>query len=96
MKFHGGYNVSLEGRPVRKVKSTPLPEKLYLPLRSQRFNFTEVCVADGEQVHVGEILAKDPDNYDAGLEFKGILHSWKSHLNNIDDVKPMLEGGYAA
>jgi Na(+)-translocating NADH:ubiquinone oxidoreductase A subunit len=67
LKFQGGYNISLEGRPDRKVKVTANPEKLFLPLRSQRFNFTEVCVVDGEQVHIGEILARDPDNYDIPL-----------------------------
>ncbi|HEG43016.1 MAG TPA: 4Fe-4S dicluster domain-containing protein [Phycisphaerales bacterium] len=67
MKFHGGYNVSLEGRPVRKVKVTPLPEKLYLPLGSQRFNFTDVCVSEGDHVRIGEIIAKDTDNYDVPL-----------------------------
>ena len=63
MKLRGGYNILLHGRPERAVKVLPEPDVLYLPLRSQRFGFSEVCVNDGQRVDAGDILAHDPDNY---------------------------------
>ena len=63
MKFKGGYNILLKGKPDIKVKVMPEPDELYLPLRSQRFVFSEISVKDGERVNSGDILAKDPDNY---------------------------------
>ena len=63
MKFRGGYNILLEGKPSDVVRRLPEPKSLYLPLRSRRFNFSEVCVGDDQRVNDGEVLAKDPDNY---------------------------------
>jgi Na(+)-translocating NADH:ubiquinone oxidoreductase A subunit len=67
MKFRGGYNILLKGRPDIKVKVMPEPDELYLPLRSQRFVFSEIPVKDGERVNSGDILAKDPDNHHVPL-----------------------------
>jgi Na+-transporting NADH:ubiquinone oxidoreductase subunit A len=67
VKFRGGYNISLKGRPSSDVKTLPEPEALYLPLRTARFNFSEVCVEDGRRVSLGEVLAKDPNNHSVPL-----------------------------
>ena len=53
----------LQGKPERTIKLMPEPAVLYLPLRSQRFVFSELCVEDGQRVNDGDVLAKDPDNY---------------------------------
>ncbi len=67
MVFKGGYNIYLQGRPGRVVKKLPKPKVLYLPLSSPRFSFSRLCVEDGQRVNEGDILAKDPDNYDVPL-----------------------------
>jgi len=46
MKFRGGYNILLLGRPEGVVRVMPEPEVLYIPLRSRRFDFSEVVVKD--------------------------------------------------
>ena len=67
MRFKGGYNVLMQGRPAGKVEGLPEPDTLYLPLHSDRFQFSEICVEDGKQVHPGAMLAKDPGNYSVPL-----------------------------
>ena len=63
MKFRGGYNISFQGRPDGAIKVLSEPNVLYLPLRSRRFVFSELCVEDGQRVNDGDVLAKDQDNY---------------------------------
>lgn len=63
MKFRGGYNIYLKGKPDGTVKMMPEPTVLHLPLRSQRFTFSDIQVKDGQKVHAGDALAKDPDNH---------------------------------
>ena len=63
MKFRGGYDVFIEGRPSAKVEVLPEPKVLYLPLTSRRFTFSEICVTEGQAVGTGATLAKDSDNY---------------------------------
>ncbi len=63
MRFIGGYNISLQGRPDGTIKVMPEPDVLYLPLCSQRFAFNELNVKDGQNVNSGDVLAKDTDNY---------------------------------
>lgn len=53
----------LGGRPAKVVKRQGEPDELYLPLSSERFLFSDICVADGQIVNDGDVLAKDPDNY---------------------------------
>ena len=67
MKLRGGYNVSLAGRPSREVQILPEPRVLYLPLWSQRFTFSDVCVKDGDQVQPGQPLARDPGQFNVPL-----------------------------
>ena len=67
MKFKGGYNVLLEGKPTSEVKLLPEPTELYLPLKSRRFSFSDICVKDGQTVEDGDALATDPDNYSVPL-----------------------------
>lgn len=57
MRFRGGYNILLKGRPERSISAMPEPDVLYLPLQSRRFTFSELCVKEGEKVNGGEILA---------------------------------------
>ena len=63
MKFRGGYNILLQGRPDRVVKRLPEPKVLYLPLRSERLSFSDICVKEGQCVNDGDVLARDPSNY---------------------------------
>ena len=63
MRFRGGYNVLLKGRPDGAIKVMPEPKVLYMPLRSERFTFSDIHVKDGQKVNGGDSLAKDPDNY---------------------------------
>jgi len=67
VKFRGGYNIDLKGRPGDEIKTLPEPDALYLSLRTARFTFSEVCVADGGRVSLGEVLARDPGNYSVPL-----------------------------
>lgn len=67
MKFNGGYNVWLKGRPSAEVEVLPEPDVLYLPLKSRRFAFSELCVEDGQRVLPGQVLAKDQENYSVPL-----------------------------
>jgi len=67
MKLKGGYNILLAGRPGNTVEVLPEPEVLYLPLHTKRFNFSEICVDDGQQVELGEALAKDAANFSIPL-----------------------------
>ena len=41
----------------------PEPKVLYLPLRSERFKFTDIRVKNGQKVTGGDVLASDPENY---------------------------------
>jgi Na(+)-translocating NADH:ubiquinone oxidoreductase A subunit len=63
VRFKGGYNILLKGRPASTVKAMPEPEALYLPLFSERFKFTDIRVKNGQKVNGGDTLAADPDNY---------------------------------
>ena len=67
MRFRGGHNVLLKGRPDSAIKVMPEPKVLYLPLRSERFTFSDIQVKEGEKVQGGDILAKDPDNHSVPL-----------------------------
>ena len=67
MRFRGGYNVLLQGRPEGIVKVMPEPEVLYLPLRSKRFLFRDLCVEEGQKVDAGAVLARDLDNHGVPL-----------------------------
>ncbi len=67
MKFRGGHNIFLQGRPDININLMPEPEVLYLPLCSRRFSFGEICVEEGQQVNGGDVLARDLDNYSVPL-----------------------------
>jgi Na(+)-translocating NADH:ubiquinone oxidoreductase A subunit len=67
MKLRGGYDIVLAGRPKSWVEVLPEPEALYLPLRSQRFTFSQTVVEEDARVRPGEVLAVDPDNYSVPL-----------------------------
>ncbi len=92
MRFRGGYNISLHGRPDGAIKVLPEPNVLSLPLRSQRFVFSELCVEDGQRVNDGDVLAKDPDNYAVPLLAPRAgtvrLKATESHIT-LEDVAPL-------
>ena len=67
MRFRGGHNVLLKGRPDSAIKVMPEPKVLYLPLRSERFTFSDIQVKEGEKVKGGDVLAKDPGNHGVPL-----------------------------
>jgi len=67
MRFRGGYNLRVKGRPSAAVEVLPEPDTLYLPLWSRRFKFTEICVKEGERVKAGRVLARDPANFNVPL-----------------------------
>ncbi len=67
MKFDGGYNVMLEGKPSTGIATYEKPEVLYLPLFSNRLDFSLLQVENGEAVKKGQVLAKDPVNYSVPL-----------------------------
>ena len=67
MRFRGGYDVMPAGRPAGRVEVLPEPDSLYLPLRSRRFEFSELCVEDGQRVQAGHVLARDQGNYSVPL-----------------------------
>lgn len=67
MKLRGGYDILLEGRPSASVEVLPEPDVLYLPLRSRRFAFRQLCVKEGQRVVAGQAVARDPDNYSVPL-----------------------------
>ena len=67
MRLRGGYDILLAGRPAGRVEILPEPDALYLPLRSRRFTFCQLCVKDGQRVHPGQVLARDTANYSVPL-----------------------------
>ena len=84
----------LDGRPKEMTIRLPEPKKLYLPLRSHRFQFSEICVEDGQSVNDGAVLAKDPENYEVPLLAP---RGGKVKLNDVDgyivltDLQPPAE-----
>ena len=67
MTLRGGYNVPVTGAPSPEVRDLPAPERLYLPLTSPRFEFSDVKVAEGQNVAPGEVLAVDPTHFSVPL-----------------------------
>jgi len=67
VRFRGGHNVLLKGRPDSAIRVMPEPKVLYLPLRSERFTFSDIQVEEGDKVKGGDVLAKDPDNHGVPL-----------------------------
>ncbi|MBN1764332.1 MAG: 4Fe-4S dicluster domain-containing protein [Sedimentisphaerales bacterium] len=67
MKSPAIVDILLEGRPAGTIETLPEPQQLYLPLQSKRLKFSELCVEEGQQVSIGQILAKDPDNFSIPL-----------------------------
>lgn len=63
MKFVGGYDVPLEGKPSDEISSHSEPDVLYLPLFSRSFDYTALRVENGDSVTQGQILATDPVNF---------------------------------
>ena len=65
--FRGGYKIHFHGRPGGLVTEPDRPKAFYLPLRSRLFQFSTLCVKDGQSVALGEVLARDPEQYDLPL-----------------------------
>lgn len=67
MKFVGGYDVQLEGKPSTTIAKQADPDVLYIPLFSRSFNFSDLKVVEGDTVSPGQVLAEDPDNFSVPL-----------------------------
>ena len=67
LRFKGGYNVPLAGRPSGEIRTAPETDLLFLPLASRRFAFTQSAVRDGQEVSAGTVLATDPANFGVPL-----------------------------
>ena len=67
MKFVGGYDLPIEGKPSDDVTEHQFPEVLYLPLFSRSFDYSALQVENGDTVTKGQILATDPTNFFAPL-----------------------------
>lgn len=63
MKLRGGYKILPTGRPNESIRTMPTPSELYIPLKSKRFDFSEAAVRSGDKVAIGDVLARDPDNF---------------------------------
>lgn len=67
MRLRGGHNIKLQGVPGGVLEPASSPDILYYPLESKSFNYSQLCVTHGQTVGLGDVLAKDPDNYDVPL-----------------------------
>jgi len=67
MKLQTHFNILLQGKPSPTVEVLPEPEVLYLPLRTRRFTFSHICVAENQPVQPGQVLARDLDNHSLPL-----------------------------
>ena len=67
MRFRGGHNLRVAGKPSGTVDRLPGVGRLFLPLASERFAFTEVAVDDGAHVVAGQAVARDPQNHGVPL-----------------------------
>jgi len=85
MKFRGGYDIFLAGRPDGITETPPEPRVLYIPLWSGRFEFSELCVNDGESVRGGDVLARDPGNFSVPLlaPRAGVVRLQKAHRHIV-------------
>jgi Na+-transporting NADH:ubiquinone oxidoreductase subunit A len=63
----GGFNVPVAGAPLPEVRELPVPDRLYLPLASRRFDFSDVRVREEQRVARGEVLAVDPERFSIPL-----------------------------
>lgn len=96
MRFRGGYDIEFHGKPEGFLEEAAFPENLYLPLESKSFNFSVLCVSHGQRVALGDVLAKDPDNYDVPLlspcDGEVDLEKTPGHITleslSADDAKP--------
>jgi Na(+)-translocating NADH:ubiquinone oxidoreductase A subunit len=67
MKFRGGYNLQLTGKPDKQVTTLPVPDTLRVPLFSLHGTFSKVLVKNGDSVTAGQMLAVDPRSYNLPL-----------------------------
>ncbi len=67
MKFRGGYNINLAGRPGQSIEPAPTPERLHLSLESPLGRFVDVRVSDGQEVLEGQTLAVDVEAFNLPL-----------------------------
>lgn len=96
MRFRGGYRIKFQGKPGGLLKDAVRPEVLYIPLQSQFFHFTALHVRHGQQVSMGEVIAKDPLRHDVPLlaPYSGTINLEKTpgHITlealSAEDVKP--------
>ena len=91
MKIRGGYDINLAGKPDKEILSLREPTTLRLPLRTTRFDFSDILVHDGESVLQGMILASDPLSHGIPLlaPRSGTIRlaGYAGHIA-IEDIKP--------
>lgn len=63
MKYVGGYDVLLDGKPSDDIAKHSEPDVLHLPLFSRCLDYSVLQVENGDSVKQGQILATDPVNY---------------------------------
>jgi len=84
----------LKGRPDSAIEPRAEVENLFLPLKSSRFLFSDICVEDGQSVEAGAVLARDPGNFDVPLlsPRAGIvkLQQADGHIV-LTDIKPVAD-----
>lgn len=96
MRFRGGYDIHFSGKPSGLLKDVLQTEILHVPLRSQSFHFSSRCVATGQRVAAGDVLAKDPAHYDVPLlspccgkvDVEGTPGHITLHELSAEDVRP--------
>ena len=89
MKSRGGYNILLAGKPDPHVTVMPMPEKLYLPLKSKRFAFTDSESNTGCIVPTWAIkkYGAEPESYFGSIIYTG------SHDRSIHAVADGITDG---
>ncbi len=94
MKFSGGYNVSISGRPSSELAVLPEPRQLHIPLRTRRFHFSRLEVSQDDRVQQGQVLARDTDNFAIPLlsPRRGTvcLNKYEGHIT-LEDIETAEE-----
>ena len=67
MKFRGGYNIRLAGRPAGQICALSEPDVLLLPQRTRRLRFNKLLVKNGQSVRCGQALAVASGQFDLPL-----------------------------
>ncbi len=99
MRFVGGYDILLEGKPSAEITRHAKVDSLMLPLSSRRMDFSALRVEHGDLVKMGQILARDPANYFAPLlaPLSGVVNltALTGHIT-LENLSPPEENSFDA